>query len=69
MSKELAIRRTAIHLLRSGKTAAEVVQEVRRSVPWVYKWRKRYFNAGDWQALEDRSQSLPSAPAPAKEAA
>lgn len=57
MSEELAVRRTAIHLLRSGKTVAEVAQEVERSVPWVYKWRKRYFEAGDWQALEDRSRA------------
>ena len=57
MSEELAVRRTAIHLLRSGKTVAEVAQEVKRSEPWVYKWRKRYFDAGDWQALEDRSRA------------
>lgn len=42
MSEELAIRRIAIHLLRSGKAPMEVAQEVRRSVAWVYKWRKRY---------------------------
>lgn len=57
MSNELAIRRTAIHLLRSGKTSAEVAQEVKRSLAWVYKWRKRYFEAGDWQALVDRSRA------------
>jgi transposase len=57
MSEELAVRRTAIHLLRSGKTVAEVSQEVERSVPWVYKWRKRYFEAGTWQALEDQSRA------------
>jgi len=57
MSDELAIRRTAIHLLRSGKTPTEVAQEVRRSLAWVYKWRKRYFAAGDWQALQDRSRA------------
>jgi len=58
MSKELASRQTAIHLLRSGKTAEEVAQELKRSIAWVYKWRKRYFAAGgDWQALEDRSRA------------
>jgi len=57
MSEELAVRRTAIHLLRSEKTVAEVAQEVKRSVPWVYKWRKRYFEAGDWEALKDRSRA------------
>ena len=58
MSKELAIRQTAIHLLRSGSTVAEVAQELRRSIPWVYKWRKRYFEAGgDWQILKDQSRA------------
>lgn len=57
MSEELAIRRTAIHLLRSGRTPAEVAQEVKRSLAWVYKWRKRYFESGDWQALVDRSRA------------
>lgn len=57
MSDELAIRRTAIHLLRSGKTAAEVAQEVKRSLAWVYKWRERYFEADDWEALVDRSRA------------
>ena len=57
MSDELAIRRTAIHLLRSGKAPAEVAQEVRRSLAWVYKWRKRYFDAVEWQALQDHSRA------------
>ncbi len=57
MSDELAIRRTAIHLVRGGKTPAEVAQEVQRSRAWVYKWQKRYFEAGDWQALVDRSRA------------
>jgi transposase InsO family protein len=57
MSEELAVRRTAIHLLRSGKTVAEVAQEVKRSVAWVYKWQKRYRTEGGWQALEDRSRA------------
>jgi hypothetical protein len=56
MSDEMAIRRTAIHLLRSGSLPAEVAREVRRSLAWVYKWRKRYFDAGDWQSLRDRSR-------------
>jgi transposase/transposase InsO family protein len=58
MSNELAMRRTAIHLLRSGKTVGEVAQEVGRSIAWVYKWRKRFLEAGgDWRALEDRSRA------------
>jgi hypothetical protein len=57
MSDEIAIRHAAIHLLRSGKTPAEVAQEVERSLAWVYKWRKRYFDAGNWQALQDRSRA------------
>lgn len=58
MSKEIAVRRTAIHLLRSGKTVGEVAQEVGRSEAWVYKWRKRFYEAGgNWRALEDRSRA------------
>lgn len=53
---EYALRKTAIHLLRSGKTAAEVAQELSRSVMWVYKWRKRYFSQPDWQSLRDGSR-------------
>ena len=58
MSDELAVRKVAIHLLRSGKTVGEVAQEVGRSVAWVYKWRQRFLKAGgDWQALADRSRA------------
>lgn len=67
MSKELAVRRTAIHLLRRGKTAAEVAQEMRRSVSLVYNWRKRYFDA---EVTGRRSRIAPNrSRAPAKEAA
>jgi transposase len=62
MNDELAIRCTAIHLLRSGKTPTEVAQEVSRSLGWVYKWRKRYFAAGEWQALQDRSRAPKQVP-------
>ena len=57
MSDEYSLRRTAIHLLRSGRTPAEVAQEVSRSLAWVYKWRKCFFASGDWQALQDRSRA------------
>jgi len=58
MSKtEYAIRKTAIHLLRSGKTPTEVAQELSRSRVWVYKWRERFFAQGDWQALQDQSRA------------
>jgi len=52
-NSEYALRKTAIHLLRSGKSPAEVAQELNRSVIWVYKWRKRFFAEHDWQALQD----------------
>lgn len=54
---EYSLRKTAIHLLRSGKTPAEVAQELHRSSVWVYKWRDRFFAQGDWQALEDQSRA------------
>ena len=53
---EKAIRRTAIHLLRSGKSPNEVAQELERSPAWVYKWRKRFFEQG-WAGLQDQSRS------------
>jgi len=40
---EYALRKTAIHLLRGGKSPAEVAKELERSLFWVYKWRKRFF--------------------------
>lgn len=50
-----ALRKTGIHLLRSGKSPAEVAQELGCSLAWVYKWRKRFLESGgDWRALEDR---------------
>jgi Integrase core domain/Homeodomain-like domain len=54
---EYALRKTAIHLLRGGKSPAEVAQELNRSVIWVYKWRKRFFREQDWQALQDQSRT------------
>jgi hypothetical protein len=60
---EYAQRQTAIHLLRSGKAPASVAQELNRSLAWVYKWRKRFFLAQDWQALRDRSRAPKRRPA------
>src|SRR5262245_43210710 len=60
---EYALRQTAIHLLRSGKAPATVAQELNRSLAWVYKWRKRFFLAQDWQALRDRSRAPKRRPA------
>lgn len=54
---EYVLRKTAIHLLRSGKTPTEVAQELNRSLVWVYKWSERFFAQGDWQALQDQSRA------------
>jgi transposase len=54
---EYALRKTAIHLLRSGKTPTQVAEELNRSLVWVYKWRERFFTQGDWQALQDQSRA------------
>ena len=51
---EYALRKAAIHLLRSGKSPAEVAQELDRSLFWVYKWRERFFKEQNWQALYDQ---------------
>jgi transposase InsO family protein len=50
-------RRTAIHLLRSGRSPVEVAQEMQRSVAWVYKCRKRFFEHNNWDDLNDRSRA------------
>lgn len=50
------IRRTAIHLIRSGKSPAAAGQEVGRSRAWAYKWLKRY-QTGGWQALQGISRA------------
>jgi transposase len=50
-------RRTAIHLLRSGRSPAEVAEDLQRCSAWVYKWRDRFFEQGDWHALHDRSRA------------
>jgi transposase len=54
---EYALRKTAIHLLRSGKSPFEVTQELGRSLAWVYKWRSRFNAEQDWQALKDKSHA------------
>ena len=59
---EYALRKTAIHLLRGGKSPAEVAKELERSLFWVYKWRKRFFENQDWQALRDQSYTPKSQP-------
>ncbi len=47
-------RKSAIHLLRSGKSVFETAQELSRSETWVRKWRARYDEEG-WSGLESRS--------------
>jgi hypothetical protein len=59
---EYTLRKTAIHRLRSGKTPSEVAQELHRSLFWVYKWRKRFFEKQDWETLGDQSRIPKSQP-------
>jgi transposase InsO family protein len=59
---EYALRKTAIHLLRSGKSALEVAEELARTPVWVHKWRKRFFENQDWQALCDQPRAPKSQP-------
>jgi transposase InsO family protein len=49
-------RKTAIHMLRSGTAVSEVAQQLQRSIPWVYKWRKRFADEG-WSGLHSRSRA------------
>ena len=55
-------RKTAIHLLRSGSTPAHVAAQLNRSLAWVYKWRARFNETGDFQNLRDRSRAPRSCP-------
>ena len=59
---EYVLRKTAIHLLRSGKSALEVAKELERSPFWVHKWRKQFFENQNWQALRDRPRTPKSQP-------
>lgn len=49
-------RKTAIHLLRSGRTPRQVADELGRHISWVYKHRKQYDEEG-WAGLNDRSRT------------
>jgi transposase len=48
-------RKSAIHLLRSGKSVSETAQELCRSETWVQKWHTRYEQEG-WTGLAGRSK-------------
>jgi transposase InsO family protein len=50
-------RSSAIHLLRSGRSALEVAQQLGKSLAWVYKWRRRFFEHQNWDDLQDRSRA------------
>src|SRR5262245_53360037 len=49
-------RRTAVHLLRSGRPPDQVATQLGRSRAWVYRWRQRFDQAG-WTGLTDRSRA------------
>jgi len=47
-------RKSAIHLLRSGKSVSDTAKELDRSETWVRKWQERYAQEG-WVGLNSRS--------------
>jgi hypothetical protein len=49
-------RQTPIHLLRSEKTPREAAHELGRSVPWCYKWKRRYEQEG-WAGMKERART------------
>lgn len=51
----IAKRKSAIHLLRAGKSTAAVAEELEMSKRWVRKWRVR-FQAHGWEGLQDASK-------------
>jgi len=54
-------RKTAIHMLRSGISVAQVAQGLNRSIPWVYKWQNR-FKAEGWAGLRSHSRAPKQSP-------
>jgi transposase len=50
----LGERKSAIHLLRSGKSVLETANELGRSETWVRRWYSRYTQEG-WVGLKSRS--------------
>lgn len=61
ISAEAKERQTAIHLLRSGVSAAETATALERSLSWVYKCQAR-FEVGGWSALGDHSRAPHTSP-------
>ena len=55
-------RKAAIHLLRSGAAPAEVAHELKRSLAWVYKWKKRFEQNCDFNDLKERSRAPKGCP-------
>ena len=53
---DVELRRTLVHLVRSGEKIAKAAEDVGRSRAWGYRWWKRYAERQDWQALESRSR-------------
>lgn len=51
-----AQRHTAIHLLHSGQTPAAVAEQLGRPLAWVYKWRRRFAEAG-WAGVAERART------------
>jgi hypothetical protein len=49
-------RTAAVHLLRSGRTPAQVAAHLGRSLAWVYRCRQRFAQAS-WAGLQDRSRA------------
>ena len=50
-------RKSAIHLLRSGRSPKEVAEQLGRSLAWVYQCRQRFGEQGNWNDLKDRSRA------------
>jgi transposase InsO family protein len=49
-------RRTAIHLLRAGRSVHDVAGQLNRTPRWVRKWYKKFKEEG-WRGLEDESRA------------
>lgn len=55
-------RKSAIHLLRSGSTVTETANVLGYSEAWVYKWKKRFEQSFDFNALHEYSRAPKHSP-------
>jgi hypothetical protein len=51
------LRKTLVHLIRSGKSLRQAAKEVGRSRSWAKKWWRRFQQRQNWEDLQDQSRT------------